>query len=98
MKKAVHRIVPRQKEVLHSPRPTKLAAPRQPMSDVQRARIRTLMGPMNQADLATMLEISPAHVSLLVRGRRMPSVEIAGRLARILHVTVDDLLDTLAGK
>lgn len=56
------------------------------------------MGPMNQADLATMLEISPAHVSLLVRGRRMPSVEIAGRLARILHVTVDDLLDTLAGK
>ena len=69
------------------------------LSPVQLGRIRTMIGPtLNQADLASMLGISPAHVSLLVRGMRKPSVEIASHMAKILGVPVDRLLNTLAGK
>jgi transcriptional regulator with XRE-family HTH domain len=85
-------------KVFNPQKRTRIKPPEGRMSLAQKARIRTLMGGLNQADLATMLDVHTSHVSLLINGRRMPSVELAGRMARILHVTVDDLLDTLTGR
>lgn len=48
------------------------------------------------SELATMAGVSLSHISLMMRGKRQPSVEVARKLARGLGVTVDELLEALA--
>ena len=57
----------------------------------QRVRERLGILKMNQADLATMLQVEKSTVSYYVRGR-IPAAPMLDRLASILTVSVDYLL------
>ena len=66
------------------------------LSPVKQARLKTLMGPLNMSDLACLVGATPSYMSMLLSGRRgRPSLNMAMKLAKVLHVTLDDLLDTL---
>lgn len=49
-------------------------------------------GGMTQAQLAAAADVADATISRIERGRLVPSVELAGRLAKALDLGVDDLL------
>lgn len=51
---------------------------------------------LSQRRLASMLGLDPAAVSLMLKGRRKMSVKEASELARLLNVSVDEVL-TRAG-
>jgi len=54
-------------------------------------RIRQAAG-MTQAQLASAADVADATISRIERGRLVPSVELAQRLAKALDLGVDDLL------
>jgi len=54
-------------------------------------RLRQAAG-LTQAQLASAADVADATVSRIERGRLVPSVELAGRLAKALDATVDELL------
>jgi len=47
---------------------------------------------MTQEDLADALEMSPTHISVIERGVKSPKLETLVRIANILHVSSDALL------
>ena len=53
--------------------------------------LRSLMGPLKQRDLAKLVKISEAHVSLIFHRKRLPSMPVAVRLAKALHIRLDQL-------
>ena len=65
------------------------------LSPVKQARIRTLEGPLSRADIAMLAGCTPATVSYVLSGQKKASIQLMARLARVLHVTVDDLIETL---
>jgi len=65
------------------------------LSQVQQTRLKTLVGPMQYSDIALLVGVTPAMITYMFRGHRRPSIEIAGKLARVLHITVDDLMETI---
>lgn len=54
-------------------------------------RLRQAAG-FTQAQLAAAADVADATISRIERGRLVPSVELAGRLAKALDLGVDDLL------
>lgn len=54
-------------------------------------RFRQAAG-FTQAQLASAADVADATVSRIERGRLLPSVELAGRLAKALDLGVDDLV------
>ena len=54
-------------------------------------RLRQAAG-LTQAQLASAADVADATVSRIERGRLVPSVELAARLAKALDLGVDDLL------
>lgn len=58
------------------------------------ARIKTARekAGMTQEDLAAALEMSPTHISVIERGVKSPKLETLVRIANILHVSSDALL------
>jgi transcriptional regulator with XRE-family HTH domain len=55
-------------------------------------RLRRQSLGMTQAQLAGAADVADATVSRIERGRLVPSVDLAGRLASALNVAVDELL------
>ena len=54
--------------------------------------------PTTQRLFAETIGISQSHLSLILSGRRIPSLKVAKRLADALGVTVDSLLTEIVGK
>ena len=65
------------------------------LSPVQQTRLRTLQGPLSRADIAMLVGVSPATITYVFNGHKLPGIQLLGKLARVLHVTVDDLVETL---
>lgn len=53
---------------------------------------------LNQAELASLVQVSPSAVGMYEQGRREPSAEILLALARVFQVSVDYLLTGEAGE
>lgn len=47
---------------------------------------------ITQEELAEMLEVSPTHVKHIESGHRKPSVEILFALAKILNISLDEVV------
>ena len=47
---------------------------------------------ITQEELAEMLEVSPTHVKHIESGRRKPSIEILFELAKILNISLDEVV------
>ena len=47
---------------------------------------------MTQEDLAARIDISPAHVSVIERGTKIPRVDTFVSIANVLGVSADELL------
>ena len=47
---------------------------------------------LTQEDLASELDMSPTHISVLERGRKAPKLETLVNIANTLHVSTDMLL------
>lgn len=45
----------------------------------------------NRSELARQLSVDRSHVSLVLAGKRMPSLPMAAKLARELGLSLDDL-------
>lgn len=47
---------------------------------------------ITQEELAEMLEVSPTHVKHIESGHRKPSIEILFELAKILNISLDEVV------
>lgn len=47
-----------------------------------------------QKELAKQIGISESHMSLILAGRRLPSLRVAKKMAAVLGTTVDQLFKT----
>lgn len=47
---------------------------------------------ITQEELAEMLEVSPTHVKHIESGHRKPSVEILFALAKVLNISLDEVV------
>ena len=47
---------------------------------------------ITQEELAEMLEVSPTHVKHIESGHRTPSIEILFELAKILNISLDEVV------
>ena len=47
---------------------------------------------ITQKELAEMLEVSPTHVKHIESGHRKPSIEILFELAKILNISLDEVV------
>jgi transcriptional regulator with XRE-family HTH domain len=54
-------------------------------------KLRTAAG-MSQAELATVLKLSPSYVGMCEQGRRVPSTDVLADIADVFNVDVDYLL------
>jgi len=45
--------------------------------------------------MAQMIDMSPAHVYCLERGKRAPTLEVVVRFSRAFKVSISDLVDNL---
>lgn len=48
---------------------------------------------MTQADLAALLQVTPATISRYESGERIPDINTAAKIAAALGCKVDDLID-----
>lgn len=58
---------------------------------VQARRIPQLMRKVNRSELARELNLDRSHVSLVLNGKRMPSLGVAAGMAKRMGVTLDEL-------
>ena len=49
-------------------------------------------GKLTQEELAEYVDISPSHISVIERGRKGPRLETVVRIANVLGVSADELL------
>lgn len=56
-----------------------------------RLRVVMLRRGLTAAELARRAEVSESAISLLLAGRRAPSLDVARRVARALDVSIDSL-------
>ena len=47
---------------------------------------------MTQEDLAALIDISPAHISVIERGTKIPRIDTFAAIANALGVSADELL------
>jgi len=60
-------------------------------------RIGRAIAGLQQKELAELAEIDPSHISLIEIGKRKPSVDMVGKLARALQIP-EHLLTLLAAE
>lgn len=53
---------------------------------------------ITQEELAEMLEVSPTHVKHIESGHRKPSIEILFELAKILNISLDEVVFQRIGR
>ena len=54
--------------------------------------------PMSNGDLAKAVGVDRSYVGRILRGEKVPSLEVAGRLARALGLTLDELIKKISSK
>lgn len=54
------------------------------------AKVAAIVRGNGQSQLARKLDVSPAHISLVLRGKRCASLQVAAGLAGELGITIDE--------
>ena len=49
-------------------------------------------------ELATMVGVSPTHISYILNNKRDPSVELLGKIANALGVSIDEIFENKTSK
>lgn len=47
---------------------------------------------MRQEDLASQVGVAPSHLSMIEKGRRTPSLDLASQLSKITGIPIDEFV------